>query len=82
MSTADHRSAIPCCIMGNTPHLFPLNNIVPHYLSLNINKTGVHSACREENGYKVDICVHATAQAGVNMKWPTIIFEYLMLPGP
>ena len=35
-----------------------------------------------KNGYKVDIYVHATAQAGVSMKGPAIIFEYLMLPGP
>ena len=24
--------------------------------------SGVHSACREENGHKVDIYVHATTQ--------------------
>ena len=31
---------------------------------------------------KVDIYVHSTAQAGVNMKWLGIIFEYIMQPGP
>ena len=29
--------------------------------------SGVYSACREENGHKVDIYVHATTQTVVNM---------------
>ena len=38
--------------------------------------SGVHSPCRQENGHKVDIYVHATAQVVVNVKWLPIIFEY------
>ena len=34
----------------------------------------VHSTCREENGHEVDIYVHATGQAGENMKMASYYF--------
>ena len=37
--------------------------------------SGIHSACREENGHKVDIYVHATAQTVVNMGQMLVVIQ-------